>query len=66
MQDVRVEISQVSEILSHFQKFRQGNSPKYQATYVDLSLPKLVGPFVILDILPCLLDLVKGKTFQVN
>ena len=65
MQDVRFEISQVSEVLASFHHFRQRNLPKYQATYIDLSLPKLIGPFVILDILPCFVDLVKGKILQV-
>lgn len=66
MQDVRAEISQVSEVLASFHLFRQRNFPKYQATYVDLSLPKLIGPFVILDILPCFVDFVRGKTCQVG
>ncbi len=42
-----------------FTQFHKENYIKYQEMYIDLSLPQLVEPFIILDLLPSFFQLLQ-------
>jgi hypothetical protein len=50
LEDVRPEISSIKEILRQFSSFRKSMTDQYRDAYVDLSLPGLMEPLVLLDI----------------
>lgn len=56
LQDVRSDICRLDTILETFQQFRLRNVQKYQTAFIDMSLPKIIGPFVVLDLVLCLFD----------
>jgi hypothetical protein len=66
MQDARPDIRHLHEVLSNFRQFRKAHHSKYQAAYIDLSLPQLIGPFLRLDLLPCFFDFVNERCSKVQ
>jgi len=51
LDDVRPEIGSVGEILRQLQTFRETLPDRYRAAFISLSLPALLEPLVLLDML---------------
>lgn len=66
LQDVRPDISQLQIFIQKLTQFRKDNYKKYQEMYIDLSLPQLIEPFILLDLLPTFFDLLQDNSQTVS
>ena len=51
MEDVRPEVGSLQEVLGRLAEFRSAQRERYKAAYMALSLPPIVAPFVLMDML---------------
>lgn len=51
MNDVRVELCSIPYILNKLNVFRNGQPDRYKTSFINLSLPELLEPLILLDIL---------------
>lgn len=52
LEDVRQDLKDMSQIVSKIANFKRQFPHHYKSSFMDLSLPQLLSPFVMLDIIP--------------